>query len=49
MGKLKLNWLKDDQRLFMERGYLEQGETPEQRYDTICDTVESISMKLQNS
>jgi len=39
---LTLNWLKDDQRLFMKRGYLREDETPERRFQTICDTIQRI-------
>ncbi len=42
---MKLEYLKEDQRLFLERGYLREGETPEQRYKTICDTVEKYALK----
>lgn len=38
-----LKWLKDEQRLFLERGYLENGETPEQRFDTICEKIFNIA------
>lgn len=44
-----LKWLKKDQRLFLERGYLEQEETPEQRYDTICNTIVNIALKNSDS
>lgn len=40
---LKLDWLGKEQRLFLERGYLKPGVTPEQRYTLIADTVEKIS------
>ena len=39
---LTLDWLKDEQRLFLERGYLENKETPEQRFEQICKTIENI-------
>jgi len=39
---LTLDWLKDDQRLFMKRGYLREDETPEERFQTICDTIQRI-------
>lgn len=45
---MKLDWLKEDQRVFLERGYLEEGETPEQRFQTICDTIQRISDKQGN-
>jgi len=44
--ELKLNWLHEDQRTFLERGYLENGETPEQRYKEICDTIERYTLKM---
>ena len=34
-------WLNDKSRLFLERGYLEKGETPEQRIRDIADTAEA--------
>ena len=38
---LRLQWLKDkEQREMLERGYLEKNESPEQRFQTICDTVQ---------
>ncbi len=43
---LNLDWLKKDQRLVLKRGYLAEGETPEERYQTICDTVSKYSAKL---
>ena len=41
---VKLDWLKEDQRLFLERGYLEKDETPEQRFETICNTISNIAL-----
>lgn len=38
----ELLWLKDDQREFLGNGYLDENETPEERFQTICDTVQSI-------
>jgi len=44
---LKLNWLVDDQqRQMLERGYLDRNETPEQRFQTICDTIEKYAVKM---
>ncbi len=40
---LELKWLGAEQRLFLERGYLKPGVTPEQRYQTIADTIQKIS------
>lgn len=40
---VKLDWLSDDARLFLKRGYLNSGKTIEQRYKTISDTIEKIS------
>ena len=42
--KLELNWLKNDQRLFLERDYLQNGQTPEDRYLEICDTIEKYKV-----
>ena len=35
-------WLNTDSRVFLERGYLSEGETPEQRIRDIADTAEEI-------
>ena len=44
---LKLGWLKDSEQIEMlKRGYLEKNETPEQRFQTICDTVQKYANKL---
>jgi len=42
MGRLKLEWLGQDQRTFLSRGYLSPSETPEDRYQKICDTIQEI-------
>ena len=44
--KLELTWLKNDQRLFLERDYLQEGQTPEERYLEICDTIEKYCLKM---
>lgn len=49
MGRLKLEWLQDDQRLFLERDYLSKGQTPEQRYLEICDTIENYCLKMSKT
>ena len=36
----KYYWLNNDSRLFLERGYLEEGETPEQRIRSIARSAE---------
>lgn len=38
-------WLNDDSRLFLERGYLEEGVTPEQRYRSIAEYAEFLLNK----
>jgi len=44
---LKLQWLRDtEQKEMLQRGYLEKDESPEQRFQTICDTVQKYSNKL---
>lgn len=44
---LKLNWLKDSEQLQMlNEGYLDKGETPEQRFQTICDTIQKYATKM---
>lgn len=40
---LTLNWLGEEQRTFLQRGYLKPGVTPEQRYEKIAQTIEEIS------
>jgi ribonucleoside-diphosphate reductase alpha chain len=44
MVGLKLDWLKEDQRLFLERGYLKNGQTPEERYAEISKTIQKIAL-----
>ena len=41
----KYYWLNKDSRLFLERGYLEEGETPENRIWQIADTAQKILNK----
>lgn len=36
----KLEWLKQEQRQFLSQGYLDKNETPEQRFQTIADTIQ---------
>lgn len=44
---LNLRWLQDKEQLEMlERGYLDSGETPEQRFQTICDTIQKYATKM---
>lgn len=42
---LKLDWLKNDQKLFLERDYLQDGQTPEERYKEIADNIETFALK----
>lgn len=42
MTKEKYYWLNGDSRTFLERGYLKEGESPEQRIREIADTAEKI-------
>lgn len=44
-----LSWLLPDQRLFLERDYIDEGQTPEQRYDEICDTIENYCLKMSQT
>lgn len=46
---MKLSWLNADQRLFLERDYLQDGQTPEDRYKEICNTIEKYSLKMSNT
>lgn len=38
----KFDWLTEGSRLFLKRGYLVEGDTPENRIRTIADTAEKI-------
>lgn len=38
----KYNWLNEDSRKFLSRGYLSDGETPEQRIKNIANSAEKI-------
>ena len=40
--KMKLDWLTEDAKTFLKDKYLREGETIEQRYQTIFDTCENI-------
>lgn len=42
---INLTWLHEDQRLFLERGYLDNGETPEDRFLKIASTVKKYAMQ----
>ncbi len=46
MRKLNLKWLGESQRNFLEKGYLRDGQTPEERYSEIIDTIEQYSLKM---
>lgn len=46
---MKLNWLKEDQIEFLRRGYLDEDESPEDRYREICNTIETYCLKLSNT
>ena len=35
------SWLNADSKKFLKRGYLEEGESPEDRIETIAKTAES--------
>ncbi len=41
--ELKLDWLKEDQKLFLERGYLKNGQTAEERFLEIINKVKKTS------
>jgi len=47
--KLTLPWLKSDQRLFLERDYLINWQTPEDRYSEICDTITNYCLKMSTT
>ena len=42
MSKKDFYWLNRDSRTFLKRGYLEEGETPEDRIKTIGDSAQKI-------
>ena len=41
----ELKWLGKDQRTFLNRGYLENDQAPEERYQEICNTIQRICHK----
>lgn len=44
---LKLNWLQDQEQIEMlKKGYLNEGESPEDRFQSICDTIQKYSNQL---
>ena len=45
---MKLDWLKKDQRAFLEDGYV-VGQTPEERYKEIANTIETYALKLSKT
>ncbi|MAX51466.1 MAG: ribonucleotide-diphosphate reductase subunit alpha [Methylophaga sp.] len=47
--KIKLDWLKEDQREFLSQGYLQEGQTPEQRYEEIANTIENYCLKMSDT
>lgn len=49
MSKIKLPWLFEDQKLFLERDYLEKNETAEERYEELCQTIEKYCLKLSTT
>lgn len=49
MKKINLPWLHEDQRQFLSGGYLQEGQTPEQRYDEIANTIENYSLKMSDT
>ena len=42
----KLLWLKDEQKEFLENGYLDKGETPEQRFQSVSNTVQKYCTSM---
>jgi len=47
---MQLNWLTDDAKTFLSRGYLRDGQTIEERYGEICKAIKKYSkdVKLAN-
>lgn len=45
---MKLDWLKKDQRAFLDDGYI-VGQTPEERYKEIANTIEIYALKLSKT
>lgn len=48
-NKLKLPWLLEDQREFLNNGYLHNNQSPEERYDEICETIEKYCLKMSTT
>lgn len=44
----ELKWLRQEQRLFMQRGYLDEGDTPENRFQEIADQVQYYCNKMND-
>jgi ribonucleoside-diphosphate reductase alpha chain len=42
MKRQKYDWLNEDSKKFLERGYLKKGQTPLERFKEIADTAEAI-------
>lgn len=47
--KLELPWLYEDQRLFLDRDYLQDGQSPEERYLEIFQTIEKYCLKMSTT
>ncbi len=47
--KIKLDWLKEDQREFLDKGYLIDNQTPEDRYKEICNTITNYCLKMSET
>lgn len=47
--KIKIDWLKQDQRDFLAEGYLSNGQTPEERYKEICNTIINYCLKMSHT
>jgi ribonucleoside-diphosphate reductase alpha chain len=43
---MKLDWIKGDQKEFLGNGYLREGESISDRYNTICDSIDYYVNKM---
>lgn len=48
-NKIRLPWMLDDQREFLSQGYLQNGQTPEDRYEEIANTIENYCLRMSDT
>lgn len=49
MKDFNLEYIKEDQRIFLGRGYLDEGESPEERFRKIAETVKKYTLKMSKT